>query len=72
MTVRRRSKPRGRGLSLRPVGCAPALSVTYAPLQLQFASVILCLNLYFETVYADIPRSLWRMCATRPTVSLPS
>ena len=28
MTVRRRSKSRGRGLSLRPIGCTPALSVT--------------------------------------------
>jgi len=29
MAVRRRSKSLGRGLSLRPVGCAPALYVTY-------------------------------------------
>jgi len=30
MAVRRRSKSRGRGLSLRPIGCAPALSVMYS------------------------------------------
>ena len=30
MVVRRRSKSNGHGLSLRHVGCTPALSVTYS------------------------------------------
>ena len=30
MAVRRRSKSHSRGLSLRPIGCMPALPVTYS------------------------------------------
>jgi len=41
MTLRSQIEARGRGLSLRSIGCTFALSVTTAPLQLQLPTVAL-------------------------------
>jgi len=38
MAVWLQVKVRGRGLGLRTIGCMPALSVTHAPLQLQYTA----------------------------------
>jgi len=38
MAVLCRSKSRGRGLSLRPIGCVPTLSVTYSVAAAAFAA----------------------------------